>query len=229
MPFKSKAQQRWMYANKPDMAKKWSDHTSDHKSLPEKSKKKKKEQEKKAAEPNVSYEDWMDSKYKPIDWVEKYAGWSWFPGFDWEPMYEEQRKRTRVVRDSRRKLQGEYWDMEDELRELQNTALGPSDVQEAVRRSSNQYKSKINTLQEALTEQYKTESNLRSTQSSLGGWIDNPRLWAGVAAGAGIPLGAYGIYRWLKKRKKKQEGKTAVAELGKQAAVLILHKVSLGD
>jgi len=43
MPFKSKAQQRWMYANKPDMAKKWSDHTSDHKSLPEKAKKKKKE------------------------------------------------------------------------------------------------------------------------------------------------------------------------------------------
>lgn len=43
MPFKSKSQQRWMYANKPDMAKKWSDHTPDHKSLPEKSKKKKKE------------------------------------------------------------------------------------------------------------------------------------------------------------------------------------------
>jgi len=39
MPFKSKSQQRWMYANKPEMAKKWSDHTSDHKSLPEKAKK----------------------------------------------------------------------------------------------------------------------------------------------------------------------------------------------
>ena len=49
MPFKSKSQQRWMYANKPEMAKKWSDHTSDHKSLPEKAKKKKKRKEKKAA------------------------------------------------------------------------------------------------------------------------------------------------------------------------------------
>ena len=49
MPFKSKAQQRWMYANEPEMAKKWADHTSDHKSLPEKAKKKKKDKEKKAA------------------------------------------------------------------------------------------------------------------------------------------------------------------------------------
>ena len=49
MPFKSKAQQRWMYANEPGMAKRWSDHTSDHKSLPEKAKKKKKKREKKAA------------------------------------------------------------------------------------------------------------------------------------------------------------------------------------
>lgn len=48
MPFKSKAQQRWMYANEPEMAKKWSDHTSDHKSLPGKAKKKK-NKEKKAA------------------------------------------------------------------------------------------------------------------------------------------------------------------------------------
>ena len=38
-----------MYANEPEMAKKWSDHTSDHKSLPEKAKKKKKDKEKKAA------------------------------------------------------------------------------------------------------------------------------------------------------------------------------------
>jgi len=45
MPFKSKAQQRWMYANEPGMAKRWSDHTSDHKSLPEKAKKKKKKRE----------------------------------------------------------------------------------------------------------------------------------------------------------------------------------------
>ena len=52
MPFKSKSQQRWMYANKPDMAKKWSDHTPEHKSLPEKVKKKKgksSRREKKAA------------------------------------------------------------------------------------------------------------------------------------------------------------------------------------
>ena len=42
MPFKSKAQQRWMYANEPEMAKKWSDHTPDHKSLPTKTKKKRK-------------------------------------------------------------------------------------------------------------------------------------------------------------------------------------------
>ena len=49
MPFESKSQQRWMYANKPEMAKKWSDHTPDHKSLPEKSKKKKKRKEKQAA------------------------------------------------------------------------------------------------------------------------------------------------------------------------------------
>lgn len=41
MPFKSKSQQRWMYANKPEMAEEWSDHTPDHKSLPEKAKKKK--------------------------------------------------------------------------------------------------------------------------------------------------------------------------------------------
>tara|TARA_R110002020_G_scaffold276042_2_gene491232 strand:- start:359 stop:1624 length:1266 start_codon:yes stop_codon:yes gene_type:complete len=42
MPFNSKAQQRWMYANEPEMAKKWSKHTPDHKSLPEKVKKKRK-------------------------------------------------------------------------------------------------------------------------------------------------------------------------------------------
>jgi len=45
MPFKSKSQQRWMYANEPEMAKKWSDHTPSHKSLPEKAKKKKKRKE----------------------------------------------------------------------------------------------------------------------------------------------------------------------------------------
>ena len=35
MPFKSKAQRRWMYANEPEMARKWSDHTPKGKKLPE--------------------------------------------------------------------------------------------------------------------------------------------------------------------------------------------------
>jgi len=35
MPFKSKAQQRWMFANHPEMAKRWADHTPDIKKLPE--------------------------------------------------------------------------------------------------------------------------------------------------------------------------------------------------
>lgn len=35
MPFKSKAQRRWMYANDPEMAKKWEKHTPKGK-LPEK-------------------------------------------------------------------------------------------------------------------------------------------------------------------------------------------------
>lgn len=35
MPFKSKAQQRWMFATDPKMAKRWADHTSDIKSLPD--------------------------------------------------------------------------------------------------------------------------------------------------------------------------------------------------
>ena len=39
MPFESKAQQKWMFANKPEMAKKWSDHTPNIKDLPEKKKK----------------------------------------------------------------------------------------------------------------------------------------------------------------------------------------------
>jgi hypothetical protein len=36
MPFKSKAQMRWMFANHPEMAKRWADHTKDMKALPEK-------------------------------------------------------------------------------------------------------------------------------------------------------------------------------------------------
>ena len=31
MPFKSEAQRKWMYANKPQMAKKWQAHTGDKK------------------------------------------------------------------------------------------------------------------------------------------------------------------------------------------------------
>jgi hypothetical protein len=36
VPFESKAQQRWMFANKPRMAERWADHTPDIKALPEK-------------------------------------------------------------------------------------------------------------------------------------------------------------------------------------------------
>jgi hypothetical protein len=35
MPFKSKAQRGWMYANHPAMAKRWEKHTLKGKSLPE--------------------------------------------------------------------------------------------------------------------------------------------------------------------------------------------------
>jgi len=35
MPFKSKAQMRWMFANHPEMAKRWAEHTPDIKNLPE--------------------------------------------------------------------------------------------------------------------------------------------------------------------------------------------------
>lgn len=36
MPFKSKQQEKWMYANKPKMAKEWMSMTRDPKSLPKK-------------------------------------------------------------------------------------------------------------------------------------------------------------------------------------------------
>lgn len=42
MPFKSKAQQRWMFENNPTMAKEWAKATKDFKSLPNKVKPKKK-------------------------------------------------------------------------------------------------------------------------------------------------------------------------------------------
>jgi hypothetical protein len=41
VPFKSKAQQRWMFENNPEMAKEWASKTPNIKSLPEKVKKKK--------------------------------------------------------------------------------------------------------------------------------------------------------------------------------------------
>ena len=36
MPFRSKAQRRWMFANEPEMAKRWAKHTPDDSDLPEK-------------------------------------------------------------------------------------------------------------------------------------------------------------------------------------------------
>lgn len=42
MPFKSKAQQKWMFANHPQMANRWADHTPNIKGLPEKARAKKK-------------------------------------------------------------------------------------------------------------------------------------------------------------------------------------------
>lgn len=44
MPFKSKKQIKWMYANKPKMAKKWAKHTKNIKRLPTKVKKTRKKQ-----------------------------------------------------------------------------------------------------------------------------------------------------------------------------------------
>lgn len=40
MPFKSKAQRRWMYANEPEIAKRWEKHTPKGKKIPEKVKEK---------------------------------------------------------------------------------------------------------------------------------------------------------------------------------------------
>lgn len=36
MPFKSEAQRKWMHANKPEMAKRWEEHTPKGKKLPKK-------------------------------------------------------------------------------------------------------------------------------------------------------------------------------------------------
>lgn len=42
MPFKSQAQRKWMYSQKPAMAKKWEAHTPKKKKLPKKVSKKRK-------------------------------------------------------------------------------------------------------------------------------------------------------------------------------------------
>lgn len=62
MPFKSKAQMRWMFANHPEMAKRWAEHTPDIKNLPERSSstttdkdKEKKEENKEKKEKEASY------------------------------------------------------------------------------------------------------------------------------------------------------------------------------
>lgn len=41
MPFKSQAQRKWMFANKPEMAAKWAAETPSGKKLPKRLKKKK--------------------------------------------------------------------------------------------------------------------------------------------------------------------------------------------
>jgi len=40
MPFKSKAQRKWMYANDPEMAKQWEKETPKSKKLPKRKKRK---------------------------------------------------------------------------------------------------------------------------------------------------------------------------------------------
>lgn len=47
MPFKSQAQRKWMYANKPEMAKEFESKTPSGKKLPERSSKKSKPKPKK--------------------------------------------------------------------------------------------------------------------------------------------------------------------------------------
>jgi hypothetical protein len=42
MPFKSSVQKKWMYSNKPQMAKEWDKHTPKGKKLPKKVKREKK-------------------------------------------------------------------------------------------------------------------------------------------------------------------------------------------
>lgn len=42
MPFRSKAQEGWMFANKPEMAKEWASHTPKGAKLPERVRKRRK-------------------------------------------------------------------------------------------------------------------------------------------------------------------------------------------
>ena len=61
MPFQSKSQQRWMFANKPEMAKEWADHTPDIKALPDKAgKPKKKKSKPKQAKEGTVLNDLLD-------------------------------------------------------------------------------------------------------------------------------------------------------------------------
>ncbi len=74
MPFKSKAQQRWMFANEPAMAKRWADHTPSFKSLPAragKGKKKKKSRTKRGFDMEVVAR--LAQEAATVDAVEKLA------------------------------------------------------------------------------------------------------------------------------------------------------------
>lgn len=42
MPFKSESQKKWMFVNKPKMAKEWAEHTPKGKKLPKKVKRRRK-------------------------------------------------------------------------------------------------------------------------------------------------------------------------------------------
>jgi hypothetical protein len=57
MPFQSKKQVRWMFANDPEMAKEWASKTKDFKALPEKVRRKKKLKKRKQA----LYDLWLSA------------------------------------------------------------------------------------------------------------------------------------------------------------------------
>ena len=74
MPFKSEAQRRWMYANEPEMAKRWEKETPKGKKLPDKLKKKtaasKKQVHQLAEKLNIPW----DANPKFMRWTEKLTG-----------------------------------------------------------------------------------------------------------------------------------------------------------